>query len=104
MTLLFIRGFFLIFTTIIGLYIGAMANNPLLGVGMGGGTGLLLILLEVSLRKVSVRGLSSMVFGLLLGVFMAKLIADILSLLPLGEFVHSVSRVALTLIFSYLLP
>jgi len=42
-----------------------------------------------------------MVFGLLLGIFMAKLLSDIIALLPLGTFIHSVSRVVLTLIFSY---
>ncbi len=102
MTLLFIRVFFLIISTLIGFYIGSIAFYPFWGVCLGFGTGLALILLEISLRRVSVRGLSSMVFGLLLGVFMAKLVSDILSLLPLGEFVQSVSRVAFTLIFSYL--
>ena len=69
---------------------------------VGLGLGVFLIVLESKLRSVSVRGLSSMVFGLLLGVFMAKLISDILLLLPLGDFVHSVARVVLTVIFSYL--
>lgn len=102
MTLLFIRGFFFIIITFIGYYLGSINQHPFIGTGMGCGAGVLLILLEVSLRRVSVRGLTSMVFGLLLGVFMAKLVADILSLLPLGEFVHAASRVVLTLIFSYL--
>jgi uncharacterized protein YacL len=102
MTLLFIRTFFLIISTLVGFYVGAVSLYPFLGVCFGFGTGLALILLEVSLRRVSVRGLSSMVFGLLLGVFMAKLVSDILSLLPLGDFVQSVSRVVFTLVFSYL--
>ena len=102
MTLLFIRIFFLIISTFVGFYLTPLEFHPLVGVGFGFGAGLVLILLEASMRRVSVRGLSSMVFGLLLGFFMAKLITDILSLLPLGEFVHSVSRVILTLTFSYL--
>ena len=100
MTLLFIRVFFIIITTIVGLYINS--NQPLQGAGIGFAGGLLLILIESRLRRVSVRGLSSMVFGLLLGIFMAKLVSDILSLLPLDDFVQSLSRLALTLIFSYL--
>ena len=102
MTLLFIRVFFLIISTLVGFYVGSISLYPLLGICFGFGTGFALIVLEVSLRRVSVRGLSSMVFGLLLGVFMAKLVSDILSLLPLGDFVQSVSRVVFTLIFSYL--
>ncbi len=102
MTLLFIRTFFLIISTLVGFYVGSISLYPVFGVCFGFGTGLALILLEISLRRVSVRGLSSMVFGLLLGVFMAKLVSDILSLLPLGDFVQSVSRVVFTLVFSYL--
>ncbi len=102
MTLLFIRVFFFFLFTFIGYYVGSIQFHPWIGLGIGCGSGLLLILLERTLVRVSVRGLSSMVFGLLLGVFMAKLISDILLLLPLGEFVQSVSRVVLTLLFSYL--
>jgi uncharacterized protein YacL len=58
--------------------------------------------LEQRLHRISLRGLSSMVFGLLLGVFMANLISDILALIPLDPFFQSISRVVLTIIFSYL--
>jgi len=102
MTLLFIRLFFLIISSFVGMYIGAGNIGALAGSGIGAAAGIALILLETGLKRVSVRGLSSMVFGFLLGVFMAKLVADILDLLPLGEFVQAVSRVILTLIFSYL--
>jgi uncharacterized protein YacL len=102
MTLLFIRTFFLIISAFVGSYLGSISNEVALGAWIGAGAGLVLILLEVSLRRVSVRGLSSMVFGLLLGMVMAKLIADILSLLPLGESMQSIMRAVLTIIFSYL--
>ncbi len=103
MTLLFIRMFFVIITTFVGYYVGeGTVVSGTFGLVAGFFCGLLLIALEASLKRVSVRGLSSMVFGLLLGIVMAKLITDILSLLPLGEFVHSFCRVAFTLIFSYL--
>jgi uncharacterized protein YacL len=52
--------------------------------------------------KVSLRGLTSIVFGLLLGILMAKLIADIITLIPLGQEFQSAARVILTVIFSYL--
>lgn len=102
MTLSFIRLFFLIMSGVVGYYVGNLLQQPVAGTGTGLFSGLLLIFVESSMRRVSVRGLSSMVFGLLLGFFMAKLLSDILSLIPLGEFVHSVSRVVLTLVFSYL--
>ena len=102
MTLLFIRAFFFLLTAFIGFYFGEIYSKPGFGIVVGCICGLALIILEMSLRRVSVRGLSSMVFGLLLGVFMAKIIADILSLLPLGDMTHATSRVIMTLIFSYL--
>src|SRR5258708_3350444 len=102
MTLLFIRTFFLIICACVGSYLGSIQNAPLIGAMYGAAASLFLILLELSMRRVSVRGLSSMVFGLLLGMVMAKLIADIMSLLHLGEFIESVARVLLTVVFSYL--
>ena len=102
MTLSFIRCFFLIISTAVGYYIGIINENILLGAQIGCLSGLVVIFLESRMKRVSVRGLSSMVFGLLLGIFMSKLIADIISLLPVGDFIISVSRVILTLIFSYL--
>lgn len=102
MTLLFIRTFFLLISAFVGSYLGSITNAAAQGAWFGALAGLVLILLELSLRRVSVRGLSSMVFGLLLGMVMAKLIADIMSLLPLGESMQSIMRAVLTIIFSYL--
>ncbi len=102
MTLTFIRGFFLVISGVVGYQLGSIGSNPLPGLLAGLVCGLLLIFAESSMQRVSVRGLSSMVFGLLLGIFMANIISDILKLLPLGEFVHSVTRVIFTLVFSYL--
>ena len=102
MTLLFIRIFFFVLSAIVGYYIGTIIERPLLGLEMGALSGLLLIFLEQRLHRISLRGLSSMVFGLLLGVFMAKLISDILALIPFDPFFQSVSRVVLTIVFSYL--
>ncbi len=101
MTISFIRTLFLMMSGVVGYYIGIIILHPILGAQIGCLSGLVIIFLEYQFRRVSVHGLSSMVFGLLLGIFMAKLLSDIVSLLPLGEFVHSISRVILTLIFSY---
>ncbi|HOW35139.1 MAG TPA: PIN domain nuclease [Candidatus Omnitrophota bacterium] len=102
MTLIFIRIFFLVIGGVVGYQIGLIGGQALWGIGIGLLVGLALIFLEANMRRVSLRGLSSMVFGLVLGMIMAKLITDILSLLPLGEVVHSILKVILTLVFSYL--
>ncbi len=102
MSLSFIRCFFVFICGVVGYYIGIILHEPLLGAQYGLVCSLILILIEKLLSKVSVRGLSSLVFGLLLGVLMAKLISNILRILPLGEFVLSISEIVLTLIFSYL--
>ncbi len=102
MTLLLIRIFFLILSAIVGYYIGEIVEQPILGLELGVLFALMLIFLEQRMHRISMRGLSAMVFGLLLGVFMAKLISDILALIPLGSFFQSISRVILTIVFSYL--
>ncbi len=102
MTILFIRSFFVIICGVVGYYTGFILHLPVKGFCIGLVSGFILIFIEIALRRVSVRGLSSMVFGLLLGVVMAKLLSDILLLLPLGDFIQSISRVVLTIVFSYL--
>jgi len=102
MTLLFIRVFFLGIILFIGYFIGSIYDAALPALAISALAGVFLIGIESTMKRVSVRGLSSMVFGLLLGVFMAKLVSDVMSLLPLSEDILSVARVVLTLIFSYL--
>ncbi|MDO8675801.1 MAG: TRAM domain-containing protein [Candidatus Omnitrophota bacterium] len=102
MTLLFVRAFFFIISGIVGYQIGAINYAPQAGAAFGIIGAAVLIAMELTMRQVSVRGLSSMVFGLLLGIFMAKLVSDIFSLLPLGDVLQPILRVVLTLVFSYL--
>ena len=101
-TLTFVRIFFVVICAFIGYYIGEIYGQSLLGVQIGLISAAVLILIESSLKRVSVRGLSSMLFGLLLGVVMANLLAEIITLLPLSDIFHSTSRVILTVVFSYL--
>ncbi|NTV29289.1 MAG: TRAM domain-containing protein [Candidatus Omnitrophica bacterium] len=102
MTLLFIRIFFMVLSGVVGFLIGNVYGQELPGVCLGLMGGAVLIATEAFMKRVSVRGLSSVVFGLLFGIIMAKMIADILALLPYGEAFHSSTRVVLTLMFSYL--
>lgn len=102
MTLLFIRVFFLVLSAVVGFLVGSIYGKELAGIALGMGGGAFLIWFETAMKQVSVRGLSSMVFGLLFGIIMANLLADILKLLPFGEAFHSSLRVIMTLFFSYL--
>ena len=102
MTLIFIRIFFIVISVILGYQVGSINNMIFLGMVIGLVASALIIFLESAMRRVSLRGLSSVVFGLVLGIIMAKLISDIFSLLPLGVVITSLLRVILTLVFSYL--
>lgn len=101
MTIVLIRSFFIILSGFVGYYIGTITGAILLGTAIGLGVGALMVIAEKSLYQVSFRGLSGMVFGLLLGIFMAKLLSDIIMILPIDPGVHSLIRVILTVIFSY---
>jgi len=81
------------------------------GLGIGEGTAgltvgfsfsFLIIVLEVMMRRVSVRGLSSMVFGLLLGMLMAKIVSNAFLLFPIEHSVRALTNVILILSFCYL--
>ncbi len=103
MSLFVIRIFFLFISGILGFQVGSILGYlPIIGISFGCGGAAILILCEIGMRRVSMRGLTSMVFGLLLGILMAKLLSDILSLLPLTVRFLSLCRVVLTLVFSYL--
>jgi len=107
MTLVFIRIFFIILSIIIGYQVGSFvqageADFAMMGAAVGLMVALSIIVVEFIMRKVSVRGLSSAVFGLIFGLIMAKLVSDTLSLIQLDETLLYSLRVVLTLIFCYL--
>jgi uncharacterized protein YacL len=104
MTLIFIRVFFIIVSMLVGYQVGSILSNlgGMIGLGLGLFAASIIIGLETGMRRVSVRGLSAAVFGLIFGLIMAKLLADAFVLLPLSEGTRSTLRVILTLIFCYL--
>jgi uncharacterized protein YacL len=102
MGLIFLRILFITACTTIGYQTGGTFDSGVFGAFAGALAGLAIILSEMGMRRVSVRGLSSSVFGLILGLIMAKLVGDAFSLIPLSEYVISSIRVTLTLIFCYL--
>lgn len=107
MTLIFMRTFFVLISVVIGYQIGSLLpgtnnNVAFVGAGVGFFGSLGIMFLELSLRKVSARGLSAAVFGLIFGLIMAKLLSDALSLIPMNETVIPFLKIVLTLIFCYL--
>lgn len=107
MTLMFIRIFFVILSIIIGFQVGSFAQAgasdfSVLGASIGFLVAVLIIIFEFTMRKVSVRGLSSAVFGLLFGLIMAKLVSDTMALISMDKNLVYSLRVILTLIFCYL--
>ncbi len=82
-------GYYSTKTSLPGAIIGAVASG-------------FIILLESLMRRISVRGLSSTVFGLILGLIMSKLVGDAFSLGQLPAETLANIRVILTLLFCYL--
>lgn len=84
-----------------GMLIGYQAYG-ILGSFIAGVIGIIFILLEAAMRKVSVTGLSSAVFGLIFGLILAKLVGDAFSLTAIQPETLITIRVGLTLLFCYL--
>jgi uncharacterized protein YacL len=102
MNLLFLRILFVVFSGIVGYLSLELKGSALMGALVGVTASLLIIFSEMGMRKVSVRGLSSAVFGLLLGLIMSKLVTDAFSIAPLAPEIISLIKVTVTLIFCYL--
>jgi uncharacterized protein YacL len=102
MNILFLRILFIVGSGIVGYSSLELKGSAMLGGLLGVTAALLIIFAEMGMRKVSVRGLSSAVFGLLLGLIMAKLVSDAFSIAPLPPETISLIKVAITLIFCYL--
>ncbi len=101
MTLIFIRLLFVIGAVAIG-YQTAGPDGGIIGGAVGGLLAGAIIVSELGLRRVSLRGLSSAVFGLALGLIIAKLVADAFSLLKLDAETLVLVKTTLTLTFCYL--
>jgi uncharacterized protein YacL len=101
MNLLLVRILFVISSIIIGYY-QAPESASLLGALIGVLAAGIIIIAEIGMRKTSVKGLSSTVFGLILGLIMAKLVGDAFSLAPISQDSLLRIRLMLTLVFCYL--
>jgi len=103
-TLFFVRLFFVIGSAFIGYSVGLGqgGDGGTTGFFVAGGFSIVIITLEMLMRRVSVRGLSSMVFGLLLGLLMAKIVSNAFNLFPIEASMRKITDLILTLSFCYL--
>lgn len=85
MGLWLVRIFFVGVSLIIGYQIGLNYNNPFLGVALAFIISSFIAFFEALTKKISLRGLSSAVFGFLLGILVAKILSSVVSLLPLKD-------------------
>jgi uncharacterized protein YacL len=107
MDLRFVRVGFIIISSLLGSQvIGTALGWPWwMRAALGAASGLVLVGLESMIHRigrVSVRGFSSAVFGLLFGLIMAKLVSDAIALIPFQPGTVAIVRVVLTWAFCYL--
>lgn len=107
MTTVFLRIFFVLLSTVVGYYVGALLGsfNPrwMAGGAASGCIGsLVIILIEMGMRRFSIRNLSAAVFGLVFGFFMAWILTSVLRLIPMSLELFSSLQIILILIFCYL--
>ena len=108
MTLIWMRIFFIIVCGLVGVQLGgtygtiANQNYALIGLGIGVLGAIVVIVIEVLMRRASVSGLSAAVFGLIFGLIMAVLVSFALNMIPMTETLRSSLRVILMLVFCYL--
>ncbi len=106
MTFTIIRSFFVLLCGLMGyqlgdtLRIGALSQT--IGVGVGVVIAGIIILLEYSTKRISVKGLSSAVFGIVFGILFAWLIIGVFKLIPMEDDIRAEFNGLLILIFAYL--
>jgi uncharacterized protein YacL len=99
MGLLVLRIFFVLIFTVVSYFL--VGKSVVFGIG-GFIVSLFLILFEIFARKVSLKGLSSAVFGILLGLTLAWVFGESLKFFPIPDYVASHTRLLVTFVFVYL--
>jgi len=107
MTIILIRLFFVTISCVVGYYIGALLGNfNVVSTSIGALSGLIgsvaIILVEIGMRRFSVRNLSAAVFGLVFGFFMAWILSSVIKLIPMDDRLFSSIQMVLIAIFCYL--
>lgn len=102
MNLLMVRIMFIIGSATVGYQTLTAYGSGMMGIIIGAAVSAAIILVEMGMRRVSMAGLSSAVFGLALGLIIANLVSDAFALTPLDPGTIATIRVAMTLLFCYL--
>jgi len=107
MTILFLRAFFVLLSTVVGYCLGGILGSLSQVWSVGGSIigfigSLLIILIEITMRRFSIRNLSAAVFGLIFGFFMAWLLTSVIRLIPMSVELFASLQIILILIFCYL--
>jgi len=104
LSLVFLRVFFILIFT--GLGYSLSQKDPFISASIGFGIGVTIILFECFARRISLKGLSSAVFGIVLGLLLAWLFSETLDRFPLsqdiGEDILNNIKLFVTFIFVYL--
>jgi len=106
-TILFVRAFFMVLSIVAGYYIGSMfvvygSQWAIIGALIGLIAAAVLILIEVFMRKVSIRNLSAGLVGLVFGLFMSLILTAVIKLIPMKPEIFIAVQIILTLILCYL--
>ena len=106
MSFTIMRAFLVLLCGLMGFQIGDILNigifSPYIGVLIGIALALVIILLEISSRRISIKGLSAAVFGVMLGILFAWLIIGVFRLIPMGDDLRGIVNGLLIIIFAYL--
>ncbi|HTL70329.1 MAG TPA: PIN domain-containing protein [Candidatus Eisenbacteria bacterium] len=107
MTFGFIRALFVLLSAILGFQFGNAFEGygshwGLIGAGIGTGVSFFVILLEHGMGKVSLRGLSAAVFGLILAFIVSRFLSGAIDLVPeLDPALSASLKLVIVLILSY---
>ncbi|MFA5148179.1 MAG: PIN domain-containing protein [Candidatus Omnitrophota bacterium] len=106
MTFTILRSFFILLCGLMGYQLGDILRiGPLsstVGVLVGVVVGGIVVMLEYTTKRISVKGLSSAVFGIIFGILFAWLIIGVFKLIPMDDDLRAAFNGLLILIFSYL--
>lgn len=107
MTLIFVRLFFVILSSLVGYQLGVQLMGPesiwaWFGLGIGVVVAIFVVGIDLLLTRVTIRSLSCIVLGILFGLLVSSLFMKLVVLIPLSKVIEVGIRLALLLVFSYL--
>jgi uncharacterized protein YacL len=103
MALWLVRIFFIGLSGVVGYGVGQWYGNAVLGMGSAVLIAFIVAFFEYITKQISLRGLSSAVFGFLLGILMARILMGVLNLLPIKDItLMETLNTFFTMIFAYM--